>query len=328
MSHNQPGPYGEQPQQPGPYGQPAQSGPYGQPPQAPPGPPTAPQPGYGYPQQAPPQPGYGYPQQAPPQPGYGYPQQGAPQGAPNPYGQQQPPYGQAPYGVPQPPPGGGKKKTTAIVLGSVAVVAAIAVGAWFVLGTDGGSGGGSAIADDGAHKLTAPATVLGGEYKKSGDSAADGLSEDEIKDAEAWGVENPKDISAVYASGESLTAKTLMFAGVYGTIDDPEKVVDAMFAQMKSESAKGTSADDGKLVGSPQEFTPAGFENGIMKCQQIESTESGTTTKMPFCIWGDHSTLSYVLTYDLASLASGKASTMEEAAELAAKLRADVRVKA
>ena len=324
MSYNQPGPYGGPPQQPGPYGQPAaQPGPYGQPPQAPQAPPAAPQPGYGYPQQAP-----------PPQPGYGYPQQPGPQGAPNPYGQQpaygqQPPYGQAPYGVPQPPPpGGGKKKTTAIVLGSVAVVAAIAVGAYFVLGSGSGSSGGSGIADDGAHKLTTPATVLDGAYKKSGDSGADELTEDDIKDAEAWGVQNPKDVSAVYTSGESLTAKTLMFAGVYGTIDDPEKVVDAMFAQMKSESEKSSSSDDGKLVGSPQEFTPAGFDNGIMKCQQIESTESGTTTQMPFCIWGDHSTLSYVLTYDIASLAAGKSSTLEEAAELAAKLRADVRVKA
>ncbi|MFF1376636.1 hypothetical protein [Streptomyces sp. NPDC058308] len=37
MSYNQPGPYGgQQPQQPGPYGQqPQQPGPYGQPPQAP-----------------------------------------------------------------------------------------------------------------------------------------------------------------------------------------------------------------------------------------------------------------------------------------------------
>src|SRR5436190_1888155 len=48
MSYNQPGPYGgQQPQQPGPYGQqPQQPGPYGQQP-------PAPQPGYGYPQQAP-----------------------------------------------------------------------------------------------------------------------------------------------------------------------------------------------------------------------------------------------------------------------------------
>ncbi|MDX2545439.1 hypothetical protein ACOT81_15690 [Streptomyces sp. WI04-05B] len=320
MSHNQPGPYDGPPQQPGPYGQPAQPGPYGQPPQAPPGPPTAPQPGYGYPQQTPPpQPGYGYPQQAPPQPGYGYPQQ------PDAYGQQ-PPYGQAPYGVPQPPaPGGGKKKT-GIVIGAVAVVAAVAVGAYFVL--SGGSSGGSDIADDGAHKLTAPATVLDGEYKKSGNSESDGLTADEIKDAESWGVQNPKDVSAMYASGEGLTAKNVMFSGVYGTIDDPEKVVDAMFAQMKAESTKSGSADDGKLVGSPQEFTPAGFDNGVMKCQEIETSESGKTTKMPFCIWGDHSTLSYVLTYDLAALTVGKSATMEEAAEFAAKLRKEVRVKA
>ena len=326
MSHNQPGPYGEPPQQPGPYGQPAQPGPYGQPPQAPQAPQAAPQPGYGYPQQAPAQPGYGYPQQAPPQPGYGYPQQPDAYGQQPPAHGQQPPYGQAPYGVPQPPaPGGGGKKT-AIVLGAVAVVAAIAVGAWFVLGS--GSGGGSDIADDGAHKLTAPATVLDGAYKKSGGSETSGMTASEIKDAESWGVQNPKDVSAMYASGEGLTVKNMMFSGVYGSIDDPEKVVDAMFAKMKTESAKSSSADDGKLVGSPQKFTPAGFDNGIMKCQEIETAQSGRTTKMPFCIWGDHSTLSYVLTYDLAAMTAGKSSTMEEAAELAAKFRQDVRVKA
>ncbi|KOT39067.1 membrane protein, partial [Streptomyces caelestis] len=84
-------------------------------------PPQAPQPGYGYPQQAPPpgQPGYGYPQQ----PG----QPGVPPQQPS-YGQQ-PPYGQAPYGMPpQPPaPGGGGKKA-GIVIGAVAIVAALGVG--------------------------------------------------------------------------------------------------------------------------------------------------------------------------------------------------------
>ncbi|MGY1500914.1 hypothetical protein ACW4TU_30775 [Streptomyces sp. QTS52] len=319
MSHNQSGPYGGQPQQPGPYGQPAQPGPYGQPPQAPQGPPTAPQPGYGYPQQTPPpQPGYGYPQQAPPQPGYGYPQQ------PDAYGQQQPPYGQVPYGVPQPPaPGGGRKKT-AIILGAVAVVAAIAVGAWFVLGS--GSGGGSAIADDGAHKLTAPATVLDGAYK-SGGGSAEKMSDEDIKEAEAWGVQNPKNVSADYTAGSGLATKKLMFSGVYGTIDDPEKVVDAMFTKMKTESTKDSSFD-GKLVGSPEAFTPSGFDNGVMKCQHIESTASGTTTKMPICIWGDHSTLSYVISYDLASITTGGGGSLEDASALAAKLRADVRVKA
>ncbi|MER5435044.1 hypothetical protein [Streptomyces sp. NPDC002588] len=319
MSHNQPGPYGGQPQQPGPYGAP-QPGPYGQPPQAP-------QPGYGYPQQpAPPQPGYGYPAQAP---------QGAPQ--PNPYGApqpptvaygQQPPYGQAPYGAPQPPaPSGGGGKKAGIVLGAVAVVVAIGVGAYFVIG-GGGSAGGSGITDDGAHKLSAPATILDGQYKKGGADASDGLTEDDVKDAESWGVQNPKDVSAGYTAGEGLTAKNVMFSGVYGTIDDPEKVVDALFAQMKKESESGSDSSEGKLVGTPKEFKPAGFANGVMKCQEIQTTESGTTVTMPVCVWGDHSTLSYVLSYDLAALTAGKSTSLDEAADLTAKVRNDVRVKA
>ncbi|MFJ3226856.1 hypothetical protein ACIPJS_26415 [Streptomyces sp. NPDC086783] len=309
MSYNQPGPYGGQPQQPGPYGQqPQQPGPYGQQPQAP-------QPGYGYPQQAPQQPGYGYPQQAPP-------------GVPP-----QQPYGQQPYGPPQPPaPAGGKKKT-GLVIGAVAVVAAIAVGAYFVLGSSGGS---SSVADDGPHKLTTPAKVLDGSYKKS-KGASNPTSDEDLKDFEKWGVKDAKDVSAGYTSGSGLTGKNLSFSGVYGTIDDPEGVVDAMFAKAKSESEKDQSdeASTGKLLGSPQEFTPDGFENGILKCQETEITnndESSTssapkTVKMPLCIWADHSTVASVFALDLSTFATGKGGSMETTADLAAKLRNDVRVK-
>ncbi|MEU9212081.1 hypothetical protein AB0D27_30135 [Streptomyces sp. NPDC048415] len=323
MSYNQPGPYGGQPQQPGPYGQP---GPHGQQPQAP-------QPGYGYPQQAPPaQPGYGYPQQ-PPQ---GVPPQNPPYGQQPAYGQQ-PPYGQQPYGaVPQPPaPGGGKKKT-GLIIGAVAVVAAIAVAAYFVIGS--GSGGGSSVADDGAHKLTAPATVLGGEYKKS-DSAGspDEMSSDDLADFQKWGVKNPKDVSAGYSKGAAAATQTLSFSGVYGTIDDPEAVVDAMFAKLKTESEKDQSGDSskGKMVGSPKAVTPAGFDGGIMKCQEAEITNTsstgGSTAKtvtMPFCIWGDHSTVVDVIAMNYAGFLTGKAGTIDDTAALAAKLRKDVRVKA
>ncbi|MER6463885.1 hypothetical protein ACWC4D_37535 [Streptomyces sp. NPDC001288] len=312
MSHNQPGPYGEPPQQPGPYGQ--QPGPYGQPPQAP-------QPGYGYPQQ---------PQQQPQQPGYGFPPQGGPvPPQQNPYGQPQqpygqPPYGQQPYGVPQPPaPGGGGKKT-GLIIGAVAVVAAIAVSAYFVLGNGGGS---SSVADDGPHKLTAPAAVVDGAYKKQGTSQSGQLTSSDVKNAEAWGIHDPKDVSASYVQGSGLTAKSLSFSGVYGTIDDPEKTVDAMFAETKAESAKSDS--QGKLVGEPKTFEPAGFD-GIMKCQEIESEDSSTgkSTTMPFCVWGDHSTVAYVFAYDLAAIATGKSGSMQDTAALTAKLRDDVRVKA
>ena len=323
MSYNQPGPYGGQPQQGGPYGQP---GPYGQ------QPPQAPQPGYGYPQQ---------PQAA--QPGYGYPQQ-PPQGVPpqqNPYGQQQPPYGQAPYGgqqpydtVPQPPaPAGGKKKT-GLIIGAVAVVAAIGVGAYFVIG--GGKGSSSGIADDGAHKLTTPATVINGAYKKSSnaDSSGSFTSQDKA-DFEKWGVKNPQDVSAGYAKGTGLAASNLSFQGVYGTIADPEAVVDSMFAKIKTEAATDKSTK-GKLLGSPQVVRPAGFSNGIMKCQvaQFENNESTSTGagapktfEMPLCIWGDHSTVADVTTFSLASLSTGAAPSTDDTAALAAKLRDDVRVK-
>ncbi|GGX85520.1 hypothetical protein [Streptomyces anandii] len=327
MSYNQPGPYGGQPQQPGPYGggQP-QPGPYGQPPQAPPA-----QPGYGYPQQAPPpqpQPGYGYPQQPPGVP----PQPGA-------HGQQQPPYGQPPYGqqpygaVPQPPaPGGGKKKT-GLVIGAVAVVAAIAVGAYFVLS---GSGS-SSVADDGPHKLITPATVLGGQYKKGDNSGDDGMSKSDLKDAEGWGVKNPKDVNANYQSGDKsnpLSMKQLTFGGVYGTIDDPGKAVDNMFAYMKSKQEKeGTK--DGELLGSPKAYNPSGLDGAVLKCQSLKvemGSSAGSTgpkdMTMPVCIWGDHSTLGLVMPVDFASAMTGKASTPEDAADIAAKLRKDVRVKA
>ncbi|MFI0962122.1 hypothetical protein ACH4S8_12065 [Streptomyces sp. NPDC021080] len=314
MSYNQPGPYGGQPQQPGPYGQPGgQPGPYGQPPQAP-------QPGYGYPQQAPPaQPGYGYPPQAP-----GVPPQTPPYGQPPAYGQQ-PPYGT----VPMPPePAGGKKKT-ALIIGGVAVVAAIAVGAYLVLG---GSSS-SSVADDGPHKLTTPATVLGGEYKKSTDAGdSGGMSEKDLKDAEGWGVKNPKDVSAAYQSGDKsnpLAAKQIEFGGVWGTIDNPEATVDNMFAGMKKEQQKdGTK--DGEFIGSPKAYTPSELDGAVLKCQEIKVNNSQTGPKsftMPVCIWGDHSTIGYVLPLDLASMMVGKGSTPEAAAEIAAKLRNDVRVK-
>ncbi|MFH8606371.1 hypothetical protein ACH4D5_02600 [Streptomyces sp. NPDC018029] len=332
MSYNQPGPYGgQQPQQPGPYGQqPQQPGPYGQPPQAP-------QPGYGYPQQAPPpqpQPGYGYPQQAPQQGGYSQPQQ------PGPYGQvpPQPPYGQqpqAPYGqVPPPPPGGGKKKT-GIIIGAVAVVAALGVGAYFVLGgSDSGSGGGGgSVADDGPHKLTTPDTILG-EYKK-GDGPAGGFNSSDMKAAEKAGVKNAEDVDAAYQAGDEsnpLSQKLIQFMGVYGEIDDPGKVVDGMFAKVKKDSEK-PGAETGKLVGSPKDFST---DDVVIKCQEsvLKNDNAGGGSAsgpkeihMPVCIWGDHSTVAVVVPVKVVDAMAGKTS-LSSASATALKVRKEVRVKA
>ncbi|GGR76294.1 hypothetical protein GCM10010252_13550 [Streptomyces aureoverticillatus] len=328
MSYNQPGPYGgQQPQQPGPYGggQPQQPGPYGQPPQAP-------GPGYGYPQQAP----QGVPPQQPP--GYGYPQQpGAPYGQPQqpgPYGQQpQAPYGQVP---PPPPGGGGGGKKTGLIIGAVAVVAAIGVGAYFVLG---GSDSGSAeVKDDGPHKLTTPATVLG-DYKKS-ESGGGGFSfsDDDLEDAEKDGVKNAEDVNAEYSTGDPsnpLAGKALNFMGIYGDIEDPDKLVDKMFSRMKAESEKSDEQKrTGKLVGSPEDF---GSDQVALKCQESvlknDSPSGGSTSgpkeiHMPICVWADHSTLGVVIPIELADAMAGKSPSLSDSADTTKKFRDDVRVKA
>ncbi|MGW0609778.1 hypothetical protein [Streptomyces sp. NPDC002788] len=327
MSYNQPGPYGGQPQQPGPYGQPGQPGPYGQPPQAP-------QPGHGYPQQAPPpQPGYGYPQQAPPpQPGYGYPQQ-PPQGVPpqpNPYGQQ-PPYGQAPYGVPQPPaPGGGKKKT-GIIIGAVAVVAAIGVGAYFVIG-----GGGGGLEDDGPHKLATPAKVLTDYKRTTKDGQTAGA--DSTAELEKSGVKNAKTAAGLYSTvdlsdydpddpasvAKMATAKTLSMAGAYGEISDPEATLDTFFANFKKSAEKESSTGSGKpeLVGEPEE---ADLDGAVMKCQSVKGPDQRTKQEKTnwFCAWADYSTIAIISPGDAA-----QGVTKDVAIDLTTKAREEVRVKA
>lgn len=332
MSYNQPGPYGgQQPQQPGPYGQ--QPGPYGQPPQAP-------QPGYGYPQQAP----QGVPPQQPP---YGQPQQ------PGPYGQQpQAPYGQVP---PPPPPQGGGKKAGIIIAAVVAVVAA-AVGGYFAFagGDDdkgkgggssnvaGGGGGETGIKDDGPHKLITPATVLS-TYKKddsSGSGAAGGgMTSGDLAEAEKYGVKNAKDVQAAYQSGDEsnpLAVKALNFGGVYGDIKDPETVVDAMFSEMEKDAKNGGSQDV-TLVGQPKEYKPAGLNGAVLKCQEMKvdlggsgstgSTSGPSEMSTATCVWGDHSTIGFLVNVDAASALAGKSADLDEAAETTAKFRGEVRVK-
>ncbi|WP_369213932.1 hypothetical protein [Streptomyces flavofungini] len=298
MSHQQPGPYGQQPQQP-------QPGPYGQPQQP----------------QQPPQPGYGYPQQAPPSGPYGQ------QPQPGPYGQvpQQAPYGQVP---PPPPPGSGGGKKAAIVIGVVAVVAAIGVGAYLVLGGD--SGGSSSVADDGPHKLSTPATLLG-DYEKQEGRSGDGFNSSDMAAAEKAGVKNAKDVNAAYQAGDKsnpLSQKAIQYMGVYGEIDDPGKVVDGMFAKIKKDSEK-SSTETGELVGPVKDFST---DDAVLKCQESVIKNDNPTAsapkeiRMPVCMWGDHSTVAVVVPVQVADAMAGKVS-LDDASATTLKVREEVRVK-
>ncbi|MFH8288539.1 hypothetical protein [Streptomyces sp. NPDC018059] len=268
------------------------------------------------------------PQQPYAQPGgYGQPQ---PQQPAAPYGQypQQPPYGQ----FPTPSQSGGGKKT-GLVIGAVVVVAvaAAAVGGYFLLAKSDGS----SVADDGkTYKLTAPATVLGSYKKDESAGDAGGMTPSDLKELEQEGVRNPKDAHAAYNYGKGATMKSLNYSGVYGGIDDPEKVVDAMFAEMEKNQAK-SSGGGLKLIGEPAEFTPDGFENGIMKCQQAEfemgevgAGDAGVPNSFqtPICVWGDHSTVASAVYSDVATTGSGEKIDLDDVATQVANLRDDVRV--
>ncbi|MEU9160120.1 hypothetical protein AB0D29_07510 [Streptomyces sp. NPDC048424] len=314
MSYNQPGPYGQQPQQPGPYGQqPQQPGPYGQPaPQPGPYGQPAPQPGYGYPQQpgVPPQ---GYPQQ-PPTPAYGYPQQ-------------------APYGG-QPP----KKSKAGVIIAVVVAVAVVAGAGWYF--TKGGGAGGAIAADTKGYKLAYPAAV--DSYQKAPDTAgapaADAPVTGEGKaKAEALGVKNAHNATAKYQIGADGKGKQFAANGLWGDVSDPEKAIDAYYAGI-GQNNKETEKLGFKyeLVGSPKEFTPAGFKGAVMKCANVKmiSTKPGTAktpkdVEIPSCAWSDHSTLVGINAVDpVAAALGGNSGTLDEVAALTAKLYNTSRTKA
>jgi hypothetical protein len=261
------------------------------------------------------------PQQQP----YGYPQQ---PGQPAPYGQQ-PQYGAQPGGYPPPPPaqGGGGKKT-GLIIGAVVVALAVIGGGGYLL-----LGGGGGLEDDGAHKLSTPATLLGDYQRvsKDGQELGGGSA---VKDLEKSGVSEGKSVMGQYTTADVSnydpndpssvpdikTAKGITFVGAYGKIADPQKVLDTFFAQINKDS----SSNGAKMVGSPEEVTPDGF-NGLMKCQAATGPDPLNKKEKTdwFCVWADHSTLAMVSPGDAT-----KGVDKDTAIKLTVDTRNAVRVKA
>ncbi|MFD9814836.1 hypothetical protein [Streptomyces sp. NPDC059080] len=326
MSFNQPppGPYGQQPQQPGAYGQPQQ---------------PAPQPGYGYPQQGgpvPPQQGYGYPQQGAPQqapygqpqqPGpYGQPQQPGPYGQPQqpgPYGQQQAPYGQqTPYGaIPQgPPPSSGGGKKIGLIIGGVAVVAAIAVGAYFAFGS-----GGSVP----PYTIVLKDKLVNGEYTKAPEQPGAESSKDFSNDKElrAMGITNGKAVTGSYANaGDQLLGVT----GIYGEVADPNSAVDAFFAKIDEQQKKSKATIETTVPTSS--YSPDDFDGAVLKCRTQKATVSAAGASAAItastCIWADSSAVGVVNSQakpDPSGASVAQALSAEQLSEKTAKVRNEVR---
>ncbi len=209
----------------------------------------------------------------------------------------------------------------------MAAVAAIAVGAYFVIG----GGGGSSVANDGPHKLIAPNTVLDG-YEKN--PAQNESSEEGGLEALRETVKNAKEVEASYQlknKANPLAGKTLSFGGLYGEIEDPEKAVDLAFAGIKAETEKNAGKPNApRMEGEPREYTPEGLDGAVLKCQQAKMKTGEKTlpeVTVTMCAWADHSTAAVVMPIDMASLLTGAGSSADEAAATTAKLRKEIRVK-
>ncbi len=210
-------------------------------------------------------------------------------------------------------------------------MAAIGVGAYFVIG---GAGGG--LEDDGPHKLSTPAKVLS-EYKrttKDGQTAGD----DETSELEKSGVKNAKTSAALYSNvdlseydpddpssaAKMASAKTLTVAGAYGEISDPEATLDLFLANFKKSSEKESASGSGKpeLIGEPEE---ADLDGAVMKCQSVKAQDELTKKEKInwFCAWADYSTIALVSPGEAA-----QGVTKDVAIDRTTKVREEVRVAA
>ncbi|WP_425444620.1 hypothetical protein [Streptomyces phaeoluteigriseus] len=221
------------------------------------------------------------------------------------------------------------------------MVAAIGVGAAFVLG--GSSGGAGGLEDDGAHTLTTPKTVVV-EYQRVGEGNQVSGS-DTAKDMEKSGVKggtavvgqwstadfsnyDPEDPSSLPSQSELLTAKGMTMVGGYGKIADPQDTLDKFFASIQKQVKDSSTSDTGtmqnaELVGEPEEVE---IDGAVAKCQSTKSTNALTKKESTdwFCAWADYSTVAMVSPGDNNGTGVGK----DTAVDLTTKLREEVRVKA
>lgn len=271
--------HNQPPPPPGPYG----GGPYG----GGPGPYGGAQPNpYAQP------PGYGYPQA--PQPGYGYPQQAGP------YGQPPQPGYPAPPG---PPPGRNRTKIIAMSAAGLVVVGAIVTGAVVLSG--GGDSGPEAI------RLVTPKTLDDGTY-----TLAKGT--DELKN-EGTSVQEsmPKGATSVLGQYQRADDENsgLAFSGMYGEINDPDRVRDGMFRGFENGEGSPTVEQKRKT------FRPEGSDGPAVDCEVVKMYDR---IYAPACAWAEETDAAMVLDVN-AENTSASDVDMEAFAKVTAGIYQDTR---
>jgi hypothetical protein len=196
---------------------------------------------------------------------------------------------------------------------------AVGAGVFFLTGS------GSGAEDNGPHKLTTPTTVAS-EYQRQGagkdDSTMSSSDKEELQ--QIPGVADAHPVEAEYATDSK---KQMLLTGLWGEVEDPEKVVDAMFVVLQKAAA---DQGDTEPVGAPQEMEPDGLDSAIMMCQKFKVTNDDPSTpvkstEIPVCIWGDSSTVGGVMELDPLAAVAGRAD-LEQTAHTAAEVRRDARV--
>lgn len=195
---------------------------------------------------------------------------------------------------------GGRGRTTAVAVGALVVVGALA-GGYFLFGP------GSTP----AYELTTPRTVAD-EYERDGKGEkGDGKA---FGDKSVPGMKSSADVSAEYKAGFT---KKLQLGGAWGTVEDPGKAVDWVFEQTGRSLKTETGA---KAKGKLEEFSPSGFDGDVLKCREYRISTMG----LAMCGWADASTVgtvtSMILTRDGTST---EPVSLEETAELTAEVRED-----
>lgn len=246
----------------------------------------------------------------------------APSGQPGPSAGPEPPQLRPEGPAPGRPPG--RRRTVALVLGGVAVVAVLAVAGGLLLlrsGDEKGSGT--------AYRLTTPRT-LADAYRRqgSGESRTGGRLFSGGKAGDAGhappGTRARGNVTAKYAASGG---RQLTFNGLYGELSHPADAVDWLFGQLDSRMARIGA----KPQGAPKRVTPSGFDGEVLKCQRyvVKSSANGAPRAMALsvCAWGDASTLGSVSAVHLVG-GDSVPLARTDAAELAARVRADARVPA
>ncbi|RPK91183.1 MULTISPECIES: hypothetical protein [Streptomyces] len=282
------------------------------PPQGPYGPPPPPQNPYGPPAAAPgapPQQPYGHPQQ-PPAP----PQQGGGWGRPG-WGQQPGiPGGGGPFAAGRPPQGPPppRKKRPVLIVGIVAGAVLAAGGITYGVSQLVGKATDAAF-PEAEYQLVLQQKLLDGEFTLAQDlSSSEGRKIEEMYDPTV------RDAKAVVGQYSSAQGGALVVSGMYGRFTGPE----AMTGKMMEGGAEGQGAT---VAVPPKEFTPAGHDI-TLKCQVLQSNQSGVRANIPMCAWGDDNTGASVgIIRPGTALEDATAIDLEAAALETAEIREELR---